>query len=129
MTTQSAKPAHYLTSSAGAFRYVEKCNPNTSNLNFLTYGVHELSGCVRTGTISHPAEEALLFCWKGKATAWVDEKEFILEPYDVLYAPRGAAYSLGQTDGEGRVIVCRAPAENRHPVFHAKWNEFSKNEK
>lgn len=129
MTTQAPKPASYLNAAAGSFRYVEKSNPNTSNLDFLTYGIHELSGRVRTGTMAHPTEEALLFGWKGETLARVDGKEFVMEPYDVLYIPRGAAYSLEQTAGEGRVIICRAPAEKAHPVYHAKWKEFSKNEK
>jgi mannose-6-phosphate isomerase-like protein (cupin superfamily) len=129
MTTQAPKPASYLTAAAGSFRYVEKSNPNTSNLDFLTYGVHELSGNVRSGTLAHPTEEALLFGWKGEVVARVNGKEFILEPYDVLYIPRGAAYSLEQKAGEARVIICRATADNVHPVYHAKWKEFSKNEK
>jgi len=129
MTTQAPKPASYLTAAAGSFRYVEKSNPNTSNLDFLTYGIHELSGRVRTGTMAHPTEEALLFGWKGETLARVDGKEFVMEPYDVLYIPRGAAYSLEQASGEGRVIICRATADNVHPVYHAKWKEFSKNEK
>ncbi len=129
MTTPTAKPASYLTAQAGSFRYVEKSNPNTSNLDFLTYGVHELSGTVRSGTMAHPTDEALLFAWKGETVARVNGKEYLMEPYDVLYIPRGAAYSLEQTGGEGRIIICRAPAENVHPVYHAKWKEFSKNEK
>ena len=27
------------------------------------------------------------------------------------------------------MIVCRAPAEKTHPVFHARWKEFSKDER
>src|SRR5580704_19753954 len=96
MTTQAPKAASYLTAAAGSYRYVEKSNPNTSNLDFLTYGVHELSGAVRSGSLAHPSEEALLFGWKGDATVRVNGKEFLLEPYDVLYVPRGASYSLEQ---------------------------------
>ncbi|MCX6904459.1 MAG: 5-deoxy-glucuronate isomerase, partial [Verrucomicrobia bacterium] len=52
-----------------------------------------------------------------------------LERYDVLYIPRGATYQLAQEIGESKVIVCRAPAEKTHPVFHAKWEEFSRDER
>jgi mannose-6-phosphate isomerase-like protein (cupin superfamily) len=123
------RPAHFLSAQAGSFRYLEKSNPLSSNLQFLTYGVYQLDGDTRSGIIAHPGEEALLFCWKGGVLAVVEEKEFHLEHYDVLYIPRGAAYRLSQAEGESKVIVCRAEAEKAHTVFHAKWKEFSKNEK
>ena len=49
--------------------------------------------------------------------------------HDVLYIPRGAAYVLEEPQGQTKIIVCRAPASQSHPVFHGKWNEFSKDEK
>jgi mannose-6-phosphate isomerase-like protein (cupin superfamily) len=123
------KPANFLANEASSFRYVEKSNPETSNLQFLTYGVYEFTGGVASGMMANPTDEALLFCWKGAVTAEVDGKAFSLEHYDVLYIPRGAAYRLRQQKGESKVIICRAPAEKAHPVFHGKWSEFSKDEK
>ena len=123
------KPAHFLSSEASSFRYVEKTNPHRSHLEFLTYGIYELSGKVGSGLLAHPGEEALLFCWQGKAAVSIDGRDCQLDHYDVLYVPRGAAYRLSQTEGEGKIIVCRAPAEKAHPLFHAKWNEFSRDEK
>jgi mannose-6-phosphate isomerase-like protein (cupin superfamily) len=122
------KSANFLPRDAAAFRYVEKSNPHNTALQFLTYGVYELSGAVSSGTLTHAEEEALLFCWKGGLTASVGETAFALEHYDVLYVPRGANYRLCQTSGESRVIICRAPAAVTHPVFHGKWKEFSTNE-
>ncbi len=123
------KPAHFLSSAAGSFRYVEKTNPHRSNLQFLTYGVYELSGEVESGLLGHPGEEALLFCWQGKGTAQIDGHEYALEHYDVLYIPRDTSYRLTQPNGESKVIVCRAPADKAHRIFHAKWKEFSGDEK
>ena len=123
------KPANFLAAESGAFRYIEKSNPHTSNLQFLTCGVYELSGSVHSSALAHPTEEALLFCWKGSTAVTVNGEGFLLEPYDVFYVPRGAAYRMGQESGESKVIVCRAPAEKAHPVFHARWQEFSQNEK
>ncbi|MDB6125244.1 MAG: 5-deoxy-glucuronate isomerase [Pedosphaera sp.] len=123
------KPASFLPVEASSFRYVEKSNPHTSNLEFLTYGVYELSGPICSGILAHPSEEALLFCWKGAVTVDLNGKSYSLEHYDVLYIPRGATYRLEQQDGESKVIICRATAEKAHPVFHAKWKEFSKDEK
>ncbi|MHB8521658.1 MAG: 5-deoxy-glucuronate isomerase [Limisphaerales bacterium] len=123
------KPANFLPAETGAFRYTEKSNPHTSNLQFLTYGVYELSGPARSGALAHPAEEALLFCWKGPIKATVHDAVFALEAYDVLYIPRGATYRLEHSSGESKIVVCRAPAETAHAVFHGKWKQFSKDEK
>jgi len=123
------KPAHFLASEASSFRYVEKTNPRVSNLQFLTYGVYELDGAVDSGMLAHPTEETLLFCWQGKVSAQVDEQNYPLDYYDVIYVPRGISYRLSQRDGQSKVIVCRAPAEKQHPVCHASWRDSSKNEK
>jgi mannose-6-phosphate isomerase-like protein (cupin superfamily) len=123
------KPATFVPVATSGFRYLEKSSPQTSNLQFLTYGVYELSGAVRSGLLAHPDEEALLFCWQGEATASLDGTSYSLKHYDVLYVPRGAAYRLGQESGESKVVVCRAPAEKAHPSFHAKWAEMSRDEK
>ena len=125
----NVKPASFLPTDACVFRYIEKCSLHTSNLDLLTYGVYELSGSVHSGAMAHPAEESLLFCWKGHATALVNEAEYPLDVYDVLYIPRGATYHLRQTDGDSKLIICRAPAAKAHAVFHAQWKKFSKNQK
>jgi mannose-6-phosphate isomerase-like protein (cupin superfamily) len=123
------KPANFLSADSASFRYTEKSSPQNSNLQFLTYGWYELSGVAKSGELSHANEEALLFCWKGKAVATVDGKEFALDYYDTLYLPRGAMYRLSQESGESKIIVCRATAHKEHPIFHSKWSEFSKDEK
>lgn len=123
------KPANFLNADAASFRYVEKSNPHNSNLQFLTYGWYELSGAARSGTLGHAGEETLLFCWRGKVTVYVGDESFTLAHYDTLYIPRGATYRLSQSEGESKVIACRAPADKTHPVFHSRWSEFSQNEK
>lgn len=123
------KPATFVPADAGAFRYVEKSNPQNSNLQFLTYGVYELSGPVTSSPFAHPGEEALLFCWQGEATVTLCGASYPLRHYDVLYVPRGAAYQIGQASGESRVVVCRATAEKAHSAFHARWSEFSRDER
>ena len=123
------RPATFVPADASAFRYLEKSSPQTSNLQFLTYGVYELSGPIRSGLLAHPDEEALLFCWQGEPTATLNGTGYALKHYDVLYVPRGATYQLGQDSGDSRVVVCRAPAENTHPPFHAQWAELSRDER
>lgn len=123
------KPATFLPAAGGAFRYVEKCCPATTNLDFLTYGVYELQGPAQSGALAHPGEEALLFCWQGEVSVSLDGATHALKNYDVLYIPRGAAYRLAAGAGEAKIVVCRAPAEKTHPAFHARWSEFSRDER
>ena len=123
------KPANFVAAADGAFSYTEKSNPQTSNLQFLTWGVYTLSGALTSGRVAHLDEGALLFCWQGPVEAKLGGRDHVLERYDVLYVPRGTPYRLGQRSGESKVIVCRAPAEKQHPAFHARWKEFSRDEK
>lgn len=123
------KPATFVSADTAAFRYVEKSSPQTSNLQLLTYGWYELCGQVTSGALAHLTEEALLFCWQGQATVRLNGTSYALKHYDVLYVPRGATYQLAQDDGDSKIIICRAPAESAHPVFHSKWEEFSRDER
>jgi mannose-6-phosphate isomerase-like protein (cupin superfamily) len=125
----SVKPPHFLSNGSRSFTYVEKTNPSTSNLQFLTYGVYELEGEVASGALSHADEEALLFSVKGRTEVEVGGKSYAMDHYDVIYIPKGATYRIRQSGGQSRLVVCRATAANVHPVFHASWAEFSKNEK
>ncbi len=124
----TAQPATFLSAGTAAFRYFEKSSPQSSRLQFLTYGVYELSGAIASGKLAHPEEEALLFCWQGSVTVWLGGTDYLLNHYDVLYVPRGATYQIKQVGGDSRIILCRAPAQNVYPPFHAKWEEFSKTE-
>lgn len=123
------KPATFVAAQNGTFRYVEKSNPQTSNLDLLTYGVYELAEHTISSKMTHPGEEALLFCWQGAVTVVMDGKDYALEHYDVLYVPRGAEYHFEHVGGASKIIVCRAPASVAHPPFHARWREFSKDER
>ena len=123
------KPGTLVAANNAAFRYVEKSNPQNSNLQLLTYGVYELTGSVKSSPLAHNGEEALLFCWQGEVTVTLGGASYLLRHYDVLYIPCGADYQLDQQTGESRVIVCRAPATQSHPVFHARWSEFARDER
>lgn len=123
------KPATFVSANAGSFRYIEKCNPQNSNLQMLTYGTYELSGPVSSSMLGHPKEEALLFGWLGEVEVTIEGASYSLGRYDVLFVPRGADYRLAQKVGESKVVICRAPAEKQHPVFHARWADFSKDER
>jgi mannose-6-phosphate isomerase-like protein (cupin superfamily) len=123
------KPAQFLAHNIAGFRYLEKSNPAVSGLQFLTYGIYEIDPGTSSGLLAHPEEEALLFCWKGGVTTHLNGACYSLEPYDVLYVPRGCAYRLERAQEPTRIVVCRAPAARAHPVFHAPWKQFSQDER
>ena len=123
------RPATFVPADSASFRYIEKSGPRTSNLELLTYGVFELEGAVRSGAIVHPDEESLIFCWRGSAGVILNGAAYALCAYDVLYVPRGAGYRIEQESGSSRLILCRAPAVQTHPPFHARWSEFSRDER
>ena len=124
----NVKPAHFLPANARAFTYTEKSSPASSHLQFLTYGVYELEGKAASGVQSHLGEEALLFALKGRVTVELGGKTFVMDPYDVIYVPRNQAYRLRQEEGQGKLVVCRAPAKVEHPVYHASWKQYSRDE-
>ncbi|MBM3748343.1 MAG: 5-deoxy-glucuronate isomerase [Acidobacteria bacterium] len=98
-------------------------------LEFLDCGEHHLPPGARTQTVVLPDRERLLFVWKGVAGAELPSGRFELEHYDVLYVPRGCAFQLENPGPEPAcVIQCTAPAENLHPVFHARFAEMSRRE-
>lgn len=124
LSDEYTKTASLVAAGTQSFRYVEKSNPHTPNLQFLTYGWYELTGSFRAGRLCHPGEGALSFCWHGSVTAHLGEADYELQRYDVLYIPRGATYQLSQGSGEAEMIACRAPADNVHPVFHPSGRSF-----
>lgn len=118
------KPGHFIASSSGGFRYIEKASPQTTNLQWLTYGVYELEGVAGTGWLAHPGEEALLFCWEGRTRVSMAGTRYELGRYDVLYIPRSEPYQFVHVGDRSRVVVCRAPAERAHPPYHACWSRM-----
>jgi mannose-6-phosphate isomerase-like protein (cupin superfamily) len=129
MQPQPVKPGQFLSSDSTGFRYLEKSNPRSSGLQFLTYGVYKIEAGASSGKLAHPEEEALLFGWTGGVKVDCAGANYLLEPYDVLYVPRGASYQFQAGDDAAKVIVCRAPALKTHPPFFARWKEVSKQEK
>jgi mannose-6-phosphate isomerase-like protein (cupin superfamily) len=110
--------------------YREKANSENCDLELLTYGIYRMpTGGAGVG-LAHAGKEALLFCTAGAAEATIDGAAYRLDHYDVLYVPLGAVYNLKNVGEEpAELVVCQAPAGTTHPVWHARWDEVSKNEK
>lgn len=127
MTT--CKPAHFLAAEAEGFLYREKSNPHTSNLELLTCGVYQLAAGAASGVIAHPVEESLLFGWEGVIQVVVGDRTAIVEPYDVVYIPRGSTYRLEESANRpAAAVLFRAPAATVHPFYHAAWRDVVAND-
>jgi mannose-6-phosphate isomerase-like protein (cupin superfamily) len=92
-----------LPSSTEAACFIQRFTPERANLLFLSCGEYRLPPSTRTQTHCLPREEALLFMWRGQATVTVEGVELILAPYDVLYIPRGAEFSIATTPANRHV--------------------------
>jgi mannose-6-phosphate isomerase-like protein (cupin superfamily) len=121
------KPGKLFRASLGGVRYVERFRPEDANLHWLGCGEFELDPGAASAGYSFPGEESLLFQWKGTAEVRLDDGAYQLAPYDILYVPRGARFSIANaSDQPARLVHTHAAAENTHPVFHSRFAELSK---
>src|SRR5947207_5632876 len=125
----SVKPAILVKSDRADAVYRERFTPDSANLQFLSCGEYEIQPGGHTQVACYPAEEALLFTWRGQACVEVSGQKYALATYDVLYVPKGQSYRIHNSSGAvAKLFVTRAPAENVHPVFHGEFSRFSKDE-
>lgn len=106
-------------SSTQRFRHEE------AGLDFLDCAEHKLApGGGFTETVL-PGRESLLIQWKGSSRVTVNGAAYALATYDMLYVPLGASYRIEAEDGPATLLQTSAPAQNAHPVHHAKFAELS----
>ncbi len=109
--------------------YRERFTPASAKLEFLTCGEFDLAPGAASDAVSYPGEEALLYAWHGGACVQVEGASYALAELDMLYVPRGAAFSVANPGAEAaKLVVTRAPAQNRHPVFHSEFARISHDE-
>lgn len=126
---QSIKPAVFCQAAAPPVIYSEHFTPESGNLEFLSCGEFQIQPGASTQSLVFPQEEALLFSWKGKASAHVNGAEYEMAEYDTLYLPKGQTWSLSNPGREtARLWLTRAPAQNVHPVFHSRFAQISQDE-
>ncbi|MBI3470871.1 MAG: 5-deoxy-glucuronate isomerase [Candidatus Solibacter usitatus] len=123
------KPAVLLRAGEAPVIYRERFAPASANLQFLSCGEYEIAPGARTQSVAYPGEEALLFSWRGQSCVSLGGHSYALATYDTLYVPRGQSFAISNPgESAARLFVCRAPAENVHPVFHSEWARFSRDE-
>jgi len=126
----TVKPADLLRADAWQFEYRQRSNPANSNLDLLTYGTYRIAPRASSDELFHRSEEALLFCLAGEPlSVEIEGRKVTMAHYDTLYIPVGTTYRLhNPTDHIQLLVVCRAPAENRHVVVHAVWEKIRHDE-
>jgi mannose-6-phosphate isomerase-like protein (cupin superfamily) len=129
MPETSVLPGRLLRAAADGAVHRQRFLHSQVGLEFLDCGEHHLAPGAATEMVALPGRECLLFAWKGLAEATLETGPFELAHYDVLYVPRGCAFRLENPGPEpAAVIQCSAPAENAHPVFHARFAEYAQRE-
>jgi mannose-6-phosphate isomerase-like protein (cupin superfamily) len=125
-----ARPADLLRAEAWQFEYRQKSSPATSNLDLLTYGVYRIAPRVSSEELFHRGAEALLFCLAQEpVSVEVEGRKYSLAHYDTLYVPLATPYYIhNPTSDIQSLVVCRAPAAQRHVVVHTRWDEVCRNE-
>jgi mannose-6-phosphate isomerase-like protein (cupin superfamily) len=124
------KPAKLFRTAAADFAtFRQHLTPGEANLEFLSCGQYDLPAGSRMQPHALPGHEALLFQWQGSSCIRIGGASYSLAPYDTLYIPLGADFSLANPGDETACLVrMEAPAQKRHPVFHSVFADFSQRE-
>jgi mannose-6-phosphate isomerase-like protein (cupin superfamily) len=124
------KPADLLRAEDWQFEYRQKSNPSNSHLEILSCGGYRVAPGAFSDELTHRREEALLFCLAEKPVVIeINDDPYRLERYDTLYVPLAEPYRIHNPSDEVQsLVVCRAPAENRHPVVHTVWKDVREDE-
>ncbi len=128
-TPAAAKPGMVFRANGAGVTFRERFVHDRANLQFLDCGEYDIPAGGHSSWFGVPGREALLFMWKGAARVEMAEGSYDLAPYDTLYIPLGTAFRLSNESGAlARIIQTSAPASHVHPVFHSRFEEFSRRE-
>jgi mannose-6-phosphate isomerase-like protein (cupin superfamily) len=123
------KPAKLIRAADSGVTFRQRFTPREVNLEFLSCGECDLPPGSQSQSFCLKSEECLLFQTEGTSYVTVEGDGYELSSYDTLYVPRGAQFRLANKAGEpSRVVQCAAPAENVHPVHHARFADVSARE-
>jgi mannose-6-phosphate isomerase-like protein (cupin superfamily) len=125
----SVQPGTLFCADSAPVIYRERFTPASARLQYLTCGEFEIEPGAATAEITYAEEEALLFGWRGRACVDLAGRSWPLNPYDMLYLPKGAPFHIvNDADETLRLWVARAPASNVHPPHLAEFARVSADE-
>ncbi|MCG8571390.1 MAG: 5-deoxy-glucuronate isomerase, partial [Spirochaetes bacterium] len=106
----------------------EVFNPKNSNLNWLSLAEMELFGVSSSPELCFKKEEVLIFNLKEEVIVYIDDMQYTLNHYDVLYIPIDTPFWIEQKEeDEAWLYLYRATGEVKYDVWHSKWSEMKKN--
>lgn len=115
--------------SSSGVSFQQRFTSQNAQLEWLSCGEYSIEAGAKSDALCNPAEESLLFMWKGSVDVTVGGKTYSLASYDTLYIPRGAEFQISNLKSEiATVIQCSATAENVHPVHYSSFAEYSQRE-
>ncbi len=122
------KPGKIFNAENGRCLMKEIFNGPDSGLEFLSAADLKLSDTV-SPNYSFPGEEVLLFNLGGSVDCRVDNIDYRLDHYDVLYVSTGLGFQVSHKgEDEAHVYVYRAPGDEVHPVFHSSFEAAKAND-
>src|SRR6476469_9831610 len=90
----AVKPAVLVRTAQEGVTFRQRFTPKPANLQFLSCGEFALPPHSESQSYCLKGEESLLFQWEGSADVRLAGTVYSLAPYDTLYIPRGAEFSL-----------------------------------
>jgi len=103
----------------------ELFNQKDSNLEYLSLShIQMCSG--QSPCLAFPQEETLLFLLEGSGGVQVENQNYPMEKYDVLYIPVGTPFRIS-TELTLTAYAYRALGVEKFPVQYAAWKEISRN--
>ena len=57
----------------------------------------------------HPNEEQFIVVLKGRLAVFIDEKETVIYPGDIVHIPRGTLHGIHVVEEEVEFFVCKSP--------------------
>lgn len=105
------------------FLLKEVFNQGESNLEYLSLSQIEMRRG-RSPCVAFPEEETLVFFLEGKGIIQVENQQYPMEKYDVLYIPVNTPFRI-QADGSLSAYAYRALGTEKFPVQYASWKRIS----
>lgn len=104
----------------------EVFNQGTSNLKWLAMSDLTILNS-RTAEMSYRREEALIVNLRGDVTVLVDNCEYLMRHYDMLYIPIDTPFAVSHKgEEEAWLYIYRAVGDVKYETYHAVWEDCRK---
>lgn len=103
-------------------------NQKDSNLDFLSAAEMEILNS-RSMSMCYKHEEIMIVNLRGPVTAVVEDTEYKLDHYDMLYIPLETSFYIDHEDEEPAwLYMYRATGEKKYEVYHAEYEKVKQDD-